>query len=236
MPDTYFATKDPDAVLDWSFDWSDWLGSDTIATSEWLLPAGITLDSDTNTATGTTAWFSGGTDGAQYPAVNRIVTAGGRTNDRTLVLNVVNQVFTYDLSTAVGQIRLEIGDTSNSTDEGVKPNGTNFTDAELTYFYHQESDNVLGGAARACEVLARMWARAGKSVTIRGYRIDTTKKATDLLEQARELRKQNGTQFTSGSAPVIPVDGYSNDVNSRENAAGGSGEYYGEKKEIRWWP
>lgn len=144
--------------------------------------------------------------------------------------------FTYDLTTAVGQIRLEIGDTSSATDEGIKPNGTNFSDEELTHFYTAESSNLLAAAARACEVLARMWVRAGKSVTIRGYRIDTTKKAEDLLDQARELRKQSGTLFKSGSAPMTPVDGYSNDVNSRENEGGGDGEYYGEKKEIRWWP
>lgn len=144
--------------------------------------------------------------------------------------------FTTDLNTPVGKIRLEIGDDDNGTDMGVKPNGTNFSDDQLTYFYTDESNNVLAASARALEVLARMYARAGKSVTIRGYRIDTTKKAADLLEQAKDLRKQSGTLFKSGSTPVTPVDGYSNDVNSRENSGGGDGEYYSEKKEIRWWP
>ena len=29
--------KDPDATLDYSFDWSPWLGTDTISTSQWFI-------------------------------------------------------------------------------------------------------------------------------------------------------------------------------------------------------
>lgn len=76
--------KDPDAVLDYQLDWSDWLDSDTISTSEWIVPAGITNDSDTETTTTTTIWLSGGTAGTIYSLVNRIVTAGGRTQDQTI--------------------------------------------------------------------------------------------------------------------------------------------------------
>ena len=35
-------TKDPDAVLDYSVDWSLWLAGDEISTSEWLLEEGAT--------------------------------------------------------------------------------------------------------------------------------------------------------------------------------------------------
>ena len=33
-------TKDPDAVLDYSVDWSLWLAGDEISTSEWILEEG----------------------------------------------------------------------------------------------------------------------------------------------------------------------------------------------------
>lgn len=81
--------KDPNAVLDYTVDWEDWLGSDTIATSTWpVVPAGITEDSTSNTTTEATIWLSGGTAGVTYTLVNRIVTVGLRTDDRTIYITV----------------------------------------------------------------------------------------------------------------------------------------------------
>lgn len=80
--------KDPDEVLDYVRDWSALLGDDTIATSTWTVPSGITKDSDTNTTTTATIWLSGGTLGTDYALVNRITTAGGRTHDKTLTIRV----------------------------------------------------------------------------------------------------------------------------------------------------
>lgn len=84
--------KDPDAVLDYTVDWATWLGTDTISTSSWpVIPAGITKDSDTNSTTIATIWLSGGTIGETYQLTNRIVTAGGRTDDRTITINIVSK-------------------------------------------------------------------------------------------------------------------------------------------------
>jgi hypothetical protein len=86
------ARKDPDAVLDYTIDWNasaasggPWLVTgDTIKTSVWVVPAGITKVSDTKSTTVTTVWLSGGTAGETYDIVNRITTDGGRTDDRTI--------------------------------------------------------------------------------------------------------------------------------------------------------
>lgn len=86
MPTTF--TKDPDAVLDYVNDWSAWLVDDTISSSQWIAPTGITVDSDSFTDTTATVWLSGGTVGTFYSVVNRIVTAAGRTEDRTLHFRV----------------------------------------------------------------------------------------------------------------------------------------------------
>jgi len=86
MPQTF--VKDPSAVLDYTVDWSDWLDTDTIATSEWTVPSGITKDSDTNTDTTATVWLSGGTAGENYSVTNTITTAGGRTDQRTIHIQV----------------------------------------------------------------------------------------------------------------------------------------------------
>lgn len=81
-------TKDPDAVLDYKVDWSDWLDTDTIVTSDWTVPTGLTLELETNTTTIATAWLSGGTVATSYNVTNEITTADGRTDDRTITIKV----------------------------------------------------------------------------------------------------------------------------------------------------
>lgn len=77
--------KDPNATLDYGFDWAKWLGTDTITTSTWVV-TGATKNSDTHDTTTTTVWLSGGIVGTQIVATNHIVTAGGRTDDRTMTI------------------------------------------------------------------------------------------------------------------------------------------------------
>ena len=81
--------KDPDAVLDYAVDWSTWLPEgDTIATSTWTVPTGITKDSDSHDDTTVTIWLSGGTLGETYELVNRVTTAAGRTDDSTHIFYI----------------------------------------------------------------------------------------------------------------------------------------------------
>lgn len=80
--------KDPDEVLDFKINWLDWLGEDTISSSTWTVPDGITEDSSTNDAATTTIWVSSGVLAADYDLTNRIVTAGGRTAERTMTILV----------------------------------------------------------------------------------------------------------------------------------------------------
>lgn len=84
-------TKDPDAVLDYRWDWSDWLTAitDTIESVTFVPEDGITVDSSSHTDTTATAWISGGTAGSSYTVTCRIVTAGGRTDDRTCSFRIV---------------------------------------------------------------------------------------------------------------------------------------------------
>ena len=86
MPRSF--THDPDAVLDYLFDWSDWLGADTIASHTVTAAAGLTVDSTEATTTTVTAWLSGGTDGASYAVTCHIVTAAGREDDRTATITM----------------------------------------------------------------------------------------------------------------------------------------------------
>ena len=86
-------TKDPDAKLDYIVDWASWLGTDTISTSSWTVPPGITEMSgspgpSTKTDTTATIWLEGGTAGTDYDIINSIVTAAGRKDDRTFRITV----------------------------------------------------------------------------------------------------------------------------------------------------
>lgn len=92
---TQLYNKDPNAVKDYVNNWASFLGTDTIATSTWTVPTGITKVSDTNTTTTTTITLSGGTDGQYYTVVNRIVTAGGRTEDETLIFRMLDTQRNY---------------------------------------------------------------------------------------------------------------------------------------------
>jgi hypothetical protein len=80
-------THDPQAVLDYQYDWSAWLpNGDSIVAHTVTVPTGLTVDSSTATSTAVTAWISGGTLGSYYDVVCHIVTADGREDDRTLQL------------------------------------------------------------------------------------------------------------------------------------------------------
>lgn len=81
--------KDPDAVLDWHFDWQPWLQiGESISSSLFLVTAGLTMDSSSNTSTNATVWLSGGNPGQPYRVTNRIITNQGRTDDRSITIRV----------------------------------------------------------------------------------------------------------------------------------------------------
>lgn len=95
--------KDPDAVLDWKFDWKaltngsgpeNWLETgETIVSHTVTVASGLTLDSSTLTDTNTsvTVWLSGGTAGRRYTATCHIVTSAGRADDRTIEIYMIER-------------------------------------------------------------------------------------------------------------------------------------------------
>lgn len=82
--------KHPDEVLDYVFDWSEWLAEvgDTLAEAAWAVPDGLTLESSERSSVSATAWISGGTDGASYVVRNAVTTADGRTATRAVLMVV----------------------------------------------------------------------------------------------------------------------------------------------------
>lgn len=83
--------KDPDAVLDYTVDWSAWLGADTIASVVVTPEDGITVDDTSFTDTTATAIISGGTAGVTYAVTFQITTAAALVDERTITLIVAER-------------------------------------------------------------------------------------------------------------------------------------------------
>lgn len=83
--------KDPDEILLFGINWADYLGTDTIASSTWIVPAGVTMVSNSHTDTLATIKLSGGTLGQVYRITNRITTADGETVDKSLDIEIAEK-------------------------------------------------------------------------------------------------------------------------------------------------
>jgi hypothetical protein len=84
--------KDPDAILDYGFNWTSWLATgETITTSTWVLETGLTEVSTVSSLGITSIFLSGGVAGEDYIITNRIVTSAGRTDDRSHTIRIVER-------------------------------------------------------------------------------------------------------------------------------------------------
>ena len=82
--------KDPDALLEYTVNWTNWLPSGDYIVSAAvtaITPSGgsgsMTVESYNHTTVLSTAFVSGGTTGQLYQLRHRIWTNGGRRTDRT---------------------------------------------------------------------------------------------------------------------------------------------------------
>jgi hypothetical protein len=87
--------KDPNAVLPYRFDWSEWLEGDTITDAMFeVSPAdsGLVIESQSFDAATCTVWLSGGVAGQTYTVTCRVFpesgTAHGMRDDRSILVRV----------------------------------------------------------------------------------------------------------------------------------------------------
>jgi hypothetical protein len=80
--------KYADETFPYGCDWRLPAG-DTIVSSTWDIPAGLTKGADTFDETSTTVWLSGGAPGDAYDATNHVVTAAGRHGDGKVRLRIL---------------------------------------------------------------------------------------------------------------------------------------------------
>lgn len=81
--------KDPNAILDYKWDYSSWLEpGDTITAHDIIVDGTLTLGPHSHDDTSVTAWLSGGTEGDRARVTVRVTTADGRVDDRTSVIEI----------------------------------------------------------------------------------------------------------------------------------------------------
>ncbi|MGB8644037.1 MAG: hypothetical protein WCF84_02280 [Anaerolineae bacterium] len=113
--------------------------------------------------------------------------------------------FTYDLTTDLGKLRLLLGDTTSGS--GIRPDGSNFLDAELTYFLSVEG--LVGAAgALACETLATQYATLANLV-VGARREDLGAIGKAFADRGAALRSQYGQGlhlFNAWFAPSADIE------------------------------
>lgn len=104
---------------------------------------------------------------------------------------------TYDLTTAVGQVRLWIPDTDLTAPE--------LEDEEITFFLNQVGSNVMAAAVVACRWLARKYAQ-DPSFQADGLKISNGERAKLFAERAEQLAATLEGGYSS--VTLTKTDGY----------------------------
>ncbi|MFI5542083.1 hypothetical protein ACIA5H_37580 [Nocardia sp. NPDC051900] len=84
--------KSPTDIDRWQFDWSPYLESgETVASSQYLTTAGLTLSGQTLTGAITSVLVAGGTLGVTYLVTNRVATSLGRQADQSFTVTITQE-------------------------------------------------------------------------------------------------------------------------------------------------
>lgn len=92
QPEKATILKDPDAILDYTFDWAPWLDAvgDSISSKTIIVPSGMTSPSSQIVGKTVIVWLAGGTAGQTYQVTCRITTTStpARTDDRSIYVKI----------------------------------------------------------------------------------------------------------------------------------------------------
>lgn len=152
-------------------------------------------------------WAGTATAGT-YRAVLTVTIAAGvvQSEEYFVSLNSKPPSFTTDPDTEIGEVRMELGDDVQG--DGVRPDGSNLTDAQIQVLLDREG-SVMRAVAAACELLARQWTRvANISIGPRSEQLGVV--SEQWAKRGEKLRAQYGGGG-SGAFAIAPgrVDGYS---------------------------
>ena len=114
--------------------------------------------------------------------------------------------FSYNLAStnaailAISKVRLELGDTVANA--GVRPDGSNLTDEEISVWLTEESDDISQTVARAAAALANIWTVVA-SLTVGPRREELGNIAKAWADRAKESGPTTGANY---AVKAIPVD------------------------------
>lgn len=114
--------------------------------------------------------------------------------------------FTYDITTSTGRIRRLIGDTV--ANNGALPDGANFDDDEISFFYESEGSHIQRGAAAGLEALAAAWATYEGRYRM-GPEDEESTSSSAFAARAEMLRKVYGYNKADDSAAAAQAGGFS---------------------------
>lgn len=84
--------KDPQAILDYSFDWSQWLSDgETIITHTVTTVGSIDVESSTHASGVVTVWLGGGSVDTSVTVACLITTSQARHDERTMTIAIRNR-------------------------------------------------------------------------------------------------------------------------------------------------
>lgn len=113
--------KDPQAKRDFTLDWVVFLGVDTISSSVWAIPSGLTSSGEVISGTQTTALIAGGAANSIYEITNTITTAAGRVEEKSIVLWVREEENVYATPDSVAALVPRWANTSGYFDATTRP-------------------------------------------------------------------------------------------------------------------
>jgi len=105
--------KAPSEVRNYTFDWSAFLGTDTIATSA-VVVSGVTLDSSSHDTNSVTVRVSAGTAGTVAEITNTITTVGGFTETELFLLPVTTTAEPVSLAEAKAHLNIVDDDSQDA--------------------------------------------------------------------------------------------------------------------------
>lgn len=114
--------------------------------------------------------------------------------------------FTYNLTTNLGKVRLNLGDTVENS--GPRPDKRNFADAEVEHFISTETAGNTAATAFGFEILASEWGSYAISEREGEVSFDAKEVSEQYLDIAQEWRNKpdGGTGGRSLQAGVLTLD------------------------------
>lgn len=80
--------KGESSTLDLGINWSDWLGTDTIISSEWINDPELIIFNTEEDEKTTSCYISGGVNGQSYRLFNKITTENGLIESRFVTISI----------------------------------------------------------------------------------------------------------------------------------------------------